>query len=80
MIQTKGTLEERMARVEQNLVDLRHYITNELKEDIEKLERRYDETITKIEKNCNYQFKWTISIVFSVFSLLSFLIFRLCVC
>lgn len=76
---TEGGVEERLARVEQKLHDLKTYIMSDTKSDIEKLEEKFEAKVIEMEKRCAIQFRWTVGIYLTTFSAIIALILGLCV-
>lgn len=74
-----SSVEERMARVEQKLHDLKDYIKNDMKSDIGGLEEKFEEKVVAMENRCQSQFRWTIIIYLLTFSCIVALILGLCV-
>lgn len=83
-------VEERLGKVEQKLHDLKVYIMNDLKHDVEKSEERFEKRVEKIEgdfgekilaveENNTTQFRWLIGTLLTIFTLLVLLILGLCV-
>ena len=79
MEQPASTVEERMARVEQKLHDLKEYIKNDMKSEIGGLEGKFEEKVIIMENRCQSQFRWTILIYLLTFSSIIALILGLCV-
>ncbi|GAI18845.1 unnamed protein product [marine sediment metagenome] len=73
------TVEVRLAKVEQKLHDLKCYIMNDMKADMEKLEERYEERVEAMEKRSSAQFRWMMSIYLITFTAIITLILGLCV-
>lgn len=89
-MELRTPVEERLARVEQKLHDLKMYMTNDLKTDIEKLEDKFENKAEDLEEKfaekanemgnaCAVQFRWTIVTLLSIFTILTLLILGLCV-
>ena len=72
-------VEERLSKVEQKLHDLKEYISNDMKSDIEKLKGTFEEKVVAMEIRCQSQFRWTMGIYLSTFIILIMLILGLCV-
>ena len=84
------SVEERLAKVEQKLHDLKTYIMGDMKSDVEnlegkfegtaeKLEGKFEEKVVDMENRCQSQFRWTIIIYLLTFSCIVALILGLCV-
>lgn len=84
------TVEERLAKVEQKLHDLKLYIMGDMKIDVKELETKFEEKVAAMEEmfeekvatmdeRCHSQFKWTIVIYLMTFSTVVALILGLCV-
>ena len=84
------TVEERLAKVEQKLHDLKMYMVNDLKTDVKELEKTFEKKVSAIEggfekkgvameERCQSQFRWTILIYLLTFSTVVALILGLCV-
>lgn len=78
-MERKVSVEERLARVEQKLHDLKSYIMNDMKVDMEKLEEKFEERVEAMEKKSLSQFRWMIVIYLITFSAIMTLIVGLCV-
>ena len=74
-----NSVEGRLSKVEQKLHDLKEYISNDMKSDIEKLEGQFEEKVVMMENRCQSQFRWTILIYLLTFSCIVALILGLCV-
>lgn len=73
------TVEERLAKVEQKLHDLKLYIMSDMKTDVKELEGKFEEKVSEMEERCHSQFRWTIIIYLLTFSAVVALILGLCV-
>ena len=84
------TVEERLAKVEQKLHDLKLYIMGDMKTDIKELEKlfekevsgmeeKFEKKVVAMEERCQSQFRWTIIIYLLTFSAVIALILGLCV-
>lgn len=83
-------VEERLGKVEQKLHDLKVYMMNDLKQDVEKSEERFEKKVEKmeiefwkkiiaVEENNTTQFRWLIGTLLTIFTILILLILGLCV-
>lgn len=91
-MQTTQSVEERLATLEQAIIDLGHYVRDDTKTNIEKLDRylrenndRCDQEIKELEKCINRSntqsdknFKWLIGIFIATFSSIILLIVKFC--
>ena len=78
-MELRTPVEERLAKVEQGFHDLKKYLVNDMKGDIEKLEGQFEEKVVRMEERCQSQFRWTIIIYLTTFAAIVALILGLCV-